>query len=399
MTVVERIKNMFKYLDKSGLKRVSDIIKKWYRRTFTGSQEEWDALTPAQKAKYEVAHIKGAGDGILVVDDAELDNMNPITSNGVYKERYRGRVPAGVSIDDMVGTEWVGTWVTFSSDAGTHPNINGSAYPTSMRLTITVGEGVGTMQELEAMDGQSLWKSKRTWYNGAWQGWVTKYPEYRGVVPDGVSIDDMVGPEWVGTWYVPNNSSGHFPMVAGTEAKVNALLKIWCPAQSTDDTVQEIYPDSVRPHWQAMRMYRQGWLLSSETPVVNYNYGGWRATLNSQTIYTLGYIDPDGYKVPLQLRTNERGDLYLWTGVPAILIPSGTQLVAFSYDQVISWLFYMGVQPVDTGWLAWNWHINYGNIKGSLTFDGTYTYMSVFDVPATADVLSEKFLFLPYSNT
>lgn len=54
-------------------------------KIFKGTQEEWDALTTDEKNEYDIAEIAESSSqgNTLVVDKAEVGNMNPISSNAV----------------------------------------------------------------------------------------------------------------------------------------------------------------------------------------------------------------------------------------------------------------------------------------------------------------------------
>lgn len=53
--------------------------------TFNGSHAEWNALTPAQKAMYNIVNFTDdEAIGLTISDAVEDGNMNPVTSNGVF---------------------------------------------------------------------------------------------------------------------------------------------------------------------------------------------------------------------------------------------------------------------------------------------------------------------------
>ncbi|MCR5621420.1 MAG: hypothetical protein K6G18_06150 [Treponema sp.] len=214
------------------------------------------------------------------------------TDNAMYYARLvagRGTVPADVSIDAMVGEAYAGTWLLPSTHSvtGEHkPTINGSALAVDTLLTVRTSEGV-THQELSPKDNPGNWTSRRAYRNNAWinvntnGGWTTQYPEYRGVVPTGISIDDMIGPEWVGTWFFWGYGyTGHKPYVAGAITQENGTLFVrysHTPSNSGGEsfTIQTITPTG--NNWRADRTYyhKSGWLNASDTPVVGTSYGGW----------------------------------------------------------------------------------------------------------------------------
>ena len=73
------------YLDYAGLKRVLAKLLPGARKIWHGTQAEWDALSAAEKAKYDQAEISGVNnDGMMyVADKVESGNMNAVTSNAV----------------------------------------------------------------------------------------------------------------------------------------------------------------------------------------------------------------------------------------------------------------------------------------------------------------------------
>lgn len=71
-----------KYLDEHGTEKV---LKKIKNQIWRGTQAEWDALSAAEKDKYEQAEIIGLDNNgvVYVADKVESGNMNPVTSNAV----------------------------------------------------------------------------------------------------------------------------------------------------------------------------------------------------------------------------------------------------------------------------------------------------------------------------
>lgn len=96
-----------KYLDERGTEKV---LKKIKNQIWRGTQAEWDALSAAEKDKYEQAEIIGLDNNgvVYVVDRVEEGNMNPVTSNAVAK--MCKRVSIGASPDIVIST--TGTVVT-----------------------------------------------------------------------------------------------------------------------------------------------------------------------------------------------------------------------------------------------------------------------------------------------
>ena len=71
-----------KYLDDHG---TETVLKKIKNQIWRGTQAEWDALSAAEKDKYEQAEIIGLDNNgvVYVVDRIEAGNMNPVTSDAV----------------------------------------------------------------------------------------------------------------------------------------------------------------------------------------------------------------------------------------------------------------------------------------------------------------------------
>lgn len=82
MSILDRIQNSFKYLDKNGLKKVLGLIKNkdvhW-----TGTHAEYEAQKDSIPA-YAILHFTDDyDDSVGVVDKIEANNMNGVTSNAV----------------------------------------------------------------------------------------------------------------------------------------------------------------------------------------------------------------------------------------------------------------------------------------------------------------------------
>lgn len=83
MSMLDRIRDGFKYLDKNGLKKVLGLIKNkdvhW-----TGTHAEYEAQKDTIPA-YAILHFTDDyDDSVGVVDKIENNNMNGVTSNAVY---------------------------------------------------------------------------------------------------------------------------------------------------------------------------------------------------------------------------------------------------------------------------------------------------------------------------
>jgi hypothetical protein len=63
--------------------------------TFVGTTQEWDALTAAEKAQYKIVHLTNdqVGGEMVVVDEVEDGNLNPITSNAVADAISNIKIP------------------------------------------------------------------------------------------------------------------------------------------------------------------------------------------------------------------------------------------------------------------------------------------------------------------
>ena len=109
-----------KYLDYAGLKRVLAKLLPGARKIWHGTLAEWEALSAAEKAKYDQAEVIDEYTGVpVVVDKVESGNLNPVTSNAVANaltavgQAKIGTFPAitttGNHNSNMVLTE--GTWL------------------------------------------------------------------------------------------------------------------------------------------------------------------------------------------------------------------------------------------------------------------------------------------------
>lgn len=79
--------NKLNYLDKKGLAKVFSILKFGHKKIWHGTLAEWEALSPAERDKYDQAEIIGdtVDVPVVVVDKVEAGNLNPVTSNAVAK--------------------------------------------------------------------------------------------------------------------------------------------------------------------------------------------------------------------------------------------------------------------------------------------------------------------------
>lgn len=63
----------------------SQLFRKFVKNTFIGTRAEWDALTSAEKAQYEIVNLTDdvAGGETIVTDAVTDGDLNPVTSNAV----------------------------------------------------------------------------------------------------------------------------------------------------------------------------------------------------------------------------------------------------------------------------------------------------------------------------
>lgn len=118
MSMLDRIRGGFKYLDKNGLKHLIDLIKN-HDVHWTGTHAEYEAVKDTIPA-YAILHFTDDyDDSVGVVDKIENNNMNGVTSNAVYDAlapigtHVNGRFSAFSTIGqhdtNLVLTE--GTWL------------------------------------------------------------------------------------------------------------------------------------------------------------------------------------------------------------------------------------------------------------------------------------------------
>lgn len=89
-----------------------------YKTIFVGTQAQWDALSTADKIKYNEAHITDDVIGGEVADEVTDGLMSPVTSNAVYNyaiKRYMVDVPYTSSI---AANTWVNTGIHLTSIQG-----------------------------------------------------------------------------------------------------------------------------------------------------------------------------------------------------------------------------------------------------------------------------------------
>lgn len=83
MSILDRIQDSFKYLDKNGLKKVLTLVKN-HDRHWTGTHAEYEAVKDTLP-DYTILHFTDDyEDSVGVVDKIEDNNMNGVTSNAVY---------------------------------------------------------------------------------------------------------------------------------------------------------------------------------------------------------------------------------------------------------------------------------------------------------------------------
>lgn len=73
-----------KFLSYEGLRRMLGHLLPGARKIWHGTLAEWEALSAAEKAKYDQAEVIDEYTGVpVVVDKVESGNLNPVTSNAV----------------------------------------------------------------------------------------------------------------------------------------------------------------------------------------------------------------------------------------------------------------------------------------------------------------------------
>ena len=64
----------------------ADVDLSKYKKIFTGTRAEWDALTTAEKGEYDICNLTDdlAGGELVVSDTVTEGDLNPVTSNAVF---------------------------------------------------------------------------------------------------------------------------------------------------------------------------------------------------------------------------------------------------------------------------------------------------------------------------
>ena len=80
-----------------------DYLWTFEDKIWRGTQAEWDALSAAEKDKYEQAEIIGLDNNgvVYVADKIEAGNMNPVTSNAVAKYALDWANAVDIAITDL----------------------------------------------------------------------------------------------------------------------------------------------------------------------------------------------------------------------------------------------------------------------------------------------------------
>ena len=102
-----------------------------YKTIFVGTRAQWDALSTADKVKYNEAHITDDVIGGEVADEVTDGLMSPVTSNAVYDAlimvpKFIGTTlladVSGNSSTTYTATQdcWVTGWLTYNSKLGGH---------------------------------------------------------------------------------------------------------------------------------------------------------------------------------------------------------------------------------------------------------------------------------------
>lgn len=133
---------------------------------FVGTQAEWEALSTAEKNEYQQADLTDVNSVVHVPVDTVADgNMNPVTSNAVYDRLAYRVIPTGVSIDELIGSEYVGTYKVTTSTY--MPYVCGSQL--SSGTLVVAFDGTSTVQTILG-DGYTA----RRVHNGtSWKNYST----------------------------------------------------------------------------------------------------------------------------------------------------------------------------------------------------------------------------------
>lgn len=134
------------YLNRGGLKQLSAVLNRIFKKTWHGTRTEWEALTDSERAKWKQAEIydegENIGEGVTVISDrVQKGDMNPITSNAVAT-----MLPVGV-IEAYIGATAPKNWLicdgsTFNKDV--YPELYevlGSETLPDLRESALVGAG------------------------------------------------------------------------------------------------------------------------------------------------------------------------------------------------------------------------------------------------------------------
>lgn len=131
-------------------------------------------------------------DGVGLSNKVASGDTRPVTSNAVFQERARGMVPDGVSIDDMVGPEWVGNWNVKPETLGHKPYIGGGlGYLTTWLYLEVKYYPAGTEQVMKTFDDVAV--SRRFCPPGS--GWLNH-------------SDTMLSGHTYGGWYTHYDTGG-----------------------------------------------------------------------------------------------------------------------------------------------------------------------------------------------
>ena len=67
--------------------KFSQLFNKFVKKTFTGTRDEWNALTLAEQKEYDICNLTDdlAGGELIISDTVTDGDMNAVTSNAVFE--------------------------------------------------------------------------------------------------------------------------------------------------------------------------------------------------------------------------------------------------------------------------------------------------------------------------
>lgn len=159
---------------------------------------------------------------------------------------YRGAVPAGVTPEDMTGDAYQGLWTYSSAQAA-----DWGLSSTAAGVLDIISSGFSTIQTMNTLS-TPIQEHKRRWYNGSWSGpWESQNNSgsgdsssgyYRGVVPDGVTPEDMTGATYQGLWTyssgqaagwsIPSKAAGFIEVTSSGASTLHQATTLTTPIQN-----------------------------------------------------------------------------------------------------------------------------------------------------------------------